>query len=288
MARQTILPGFLHSLADAGFVEGRNVAIEYRWAEGRYDRLPILAEELAGRQPAVIVTAGGTPTALAVKAATKTIPIVFSLGSDPVEFGLVKSLARPGANVTGVTLLDVELTGKELQILFELLPHATMIGMLVNPKNIITESQTKRAKLAASDLGLRLMVANAGSKEEIDSGFATLVEQRTSALVVSGDPLFVVERNRIVALANRYAIPTIYEFPQFIAAGGLMSYGTRQFDGGRIVGEYVSRILKGEKPADLPVQQSTRAQFIINLKTAKALGLDVPPSLLARADEVIE
>jgi len=280
---------FLGGLAETGYVEGRNVVIEYRWAEGQYDRLPSLAGELVRLQVSVIVTAGATPTALAAKAATETIPIVFVLGSDPVEFGLVKSLARPGGNVTGVTVLDVELIPKAFEMLRELIPAATTIGVLVNPNNLLFESQTRGSQIAARNLGVHLLVLKASTQSEIATAFTTLVEQRASALLVTGEPLFFgPARDQIIALAARHSVPTAYQYRQLAAAGGLMSYGTSLADAQRISGVYVGRILSGEKPADLPVQQSTRVELVVNLKTAKALGLTVPPSILARADEVIE
>jgi len=280
---------FLDGLAETGYVEGRNVAIEYRWAEGKYDRLPGLARELVSRQVAVIVTGGATPTALAAKAATETIPIVFVLGSDPVQFGLVKSLSRPGGNVTGVTVLDVELLPKAFEMLHELVPAATTIAVLVNPNNMLVEAQTRGSQIAANKLGVHLLVLNASSQSEIDRAFITLVEQRAGALLVTGEPLFFgAARDQIIALAARHAVPTIYQFRQLMAAGGLISYGTSLADAQRISGVYAGRILRGEKPADLPVQQSTKVELAINLKTADALGLTVPPSLLARADEVTE
>ena len=280
---------FLDGLAETGYVEGRNVAIEYRWAEGQYDRLPSLAGELVRHQAAVIVTGGATPTALAAKAATETIPIVFVLGSDPVQFGLVKSLARPGGNVTGVTVLDVELIPKAFELLHELVPATTTIGVLVNPNNLLIEAQTTGSQIAARNLGVHLLVLNASNQSEIETAFTTLVEQRAGALLVTGEPLFFgAARDQLIALAARHAVPTVYQFRQLTAAGGLMSYGTSLADAQRISGVYAGRILRGEKPADLPVQQSTRVELSINLKTAEALGLTVPPSLLARADEVIE
>ena len=280
---------FRQGLSEAGYVEGRNVAIEYRWAEGKYDRLPSLAGELVSRQVAVIVTGGATPTALAAKAATGTIPIVFVLGSDPVQFDLVKSLARPGGNVTGVTVLDVELVPKAFELLHELVPAAATIAVLVNPNNLLVEAQARGSQIAAHNLGVHLLVLNASSQSEIDAAFTTLVEQRADALLVTGEPLFFgTARDQLIALAARHAVPTIYQFRQLTEAGGLMSYGTSLADAQRISGVYAGRILRGERPADLPVQQSTKVELVINLKTAHALGLTVPPSILARADEVIE
>ena len=280
---------FRQGLSEAGYVEGRNVAIEYRWAEGKYDRLPSLAGELVSRQVAVIVTGGATPTALAAKAATGTIPIIFVLGSDPVQFGLVQSLARPGGNVTGVTVLDVELVPKAFELLHELVPAAATIAVLVNPNNLLVEAQARGSQIAAHNLGVHLLVLNASSQSEIDAAFITLVEQRADALLVTGEPLFFgTARDQLIALAARHAVPTIYQFRQLTEAGGLMSYGTSLADAQRISGVYAGRILRGEIPADQPVQQSTKVELVVNLKTAEALGLSVPPTILALADEVIE
>ena len=244
---------------------------------------------MVDRQVAVIVTGGATPTALAAKAATGTIPIVFVLGSDPVQFGLVQSLARPGGNVTGVTVLDVELVPKAFELLHELVPAAATIAVLVNPNNLLVEAQARGSQIAAHNLGVDLLVLNASSQSEIDAAFTTLVEQRADALLVTGEPLFFgTARDQLIALAARHAVPTIYQFRQLTVAGGLMSYGTSLADAQRISGVYAGRILRGERPADLPVQQSTKVELVINLKTAQALGLTVPPSILARADEVIE
>ena len=280
----------LNGLAETGFVEGRNVTIEYRWARGQYDRLSGLATELVQRQVAVIVTGGATPTALAAKAATETIPIVFVLGSDPVQFGLIKSLARPGGNVTGVTVLDVELVGKAIELLRELVPAATKIGVLVNPNNITVEAQTSRARIAVRNLGVQLLVLNASSHTEIETEFARLVEERVGALLVTGEPSFfhTAARDQLIALASRHAVPTIYQYPLIAAAGGLIGYGTNLIDAFRLAGVFAGRILRGESPSDLPVQQSTRIELCINLKTAKALGLTIPPAVLGRADEVFE
>jgi putative tryptophan/tyrosine transport system substrate-binding protein len=275
-------------LKESGFVEGENLTIEYRWAEGQYDRLPTLATELVSRPVAVIVTVGGTPTALAAKSATATIPIVFIVGSDPVQVGLVDSLARPGGNMTGVTLLDVQLIAKGFELLHELVPAATRIGVLVNPTNLLVGAQTRVAQIAARNLGVNLLMMNASSESEIETAFTTLVDQQGSALLVTGDPLFNGTADKHLSLAARHAVPTVCQFPQFAAAGGLMGYGASLADAYRLGGGYVGRILKGAKPADLPVQQASKIQLAINLKTARALGLSVPPSLLARADEVIE
>ena len=283
------LRGLRQGLKETGFVEGENLAVEYRWAEGQYDRLPALAAELVSHPVAVIATVGGTPTALAAKSATATIPIVFVLGSDPVQIGLVKSLARPGGNVTGVTVRDVELIAKGFELLHELIPGATTIGVLVNPKNVLVDAQTRVAQIAARNLGVHLLMVNASSQSEIETAFTTLVDQQASALLVSGDTLFHGTADKqLSGLAARHAVPTLCQYPQFTAAGGLMGYGPSLADAFRIGGEYVGRILKGEKPADLPVQQTTKIELAINLKTAKTLGITIPPTLLARADEVIE
>jgi putative tryptophan/tyrosine transport system substrate-binding protein len=280
---------FLNGLAETGYVEGQNVAVEYRWAEYQYDRLSVLAGELVRHQATVIVTGGSTPTALAAKAATQTIPIVFVLGSDPVLFGLVNSLARPGGNVTGVTILTVELVAKALELLHELVPAVTMIGVLVNPDNVTTESQRTAAQIAAENLGVHLLILNARSQSEIETEFAKLVGQRAGALLVTDEALFSsVARDQLVALTARHAVPTLYQYPPFVAAGGLMGYGANLADAFRLAGVYAGRVLRGERPADLPVQQSTKVELNINLKTAKALGLSIPQSLLARADEVVE
>ena len=226
---------------------------------------------------------------LAAKSATETIPIVFVLGSNPVQFGLVKSLARPGGNVTGVTVLDVELIPKGFELLHELMPAATTIGVLVNPNNLLIEAQKREAQIAARNLGVRLLILNAGSQSEIETAFTALVDQRASVLLVTGEPLFLgTAKQQLIGLAARHAVPTVYQYPQFTADGGLMGYGTSLADAYRISGSYVGRILMGAKPADLPVQLSTKVELAVNLKTARALGLTVPPSILARADELIE
>jgi len=287
-ARPTRL-SFLDGLAETGYVEGTNVTIEYRWAEGQYNRLPGLAADLVRRRVALIITAGATPTALAAKEATETIPIVFVLGSDPVQFGLVRSLARPGGNLTGVTVIDIELIGKAFELLHELIPNAKRVGVLVNPNNLLIDAQTKASRIAAHDLDVDLLILNASNQSEIDLAFTALLEQRAGGLLVTGEPFFFgLVRDQLIALAARHAIPTIYMYRLFPAAGGLMSYGTSLADGYRIAGIYAGRILRGERPENLPVQQSTRVELTVNLKTAKQLGLSVPQSILARADEVIE
>jgi putative ABC transport system substrate-binding protein len=279
--------GFRQGLAEAGFFEGHNVTIEYRWAEGHSDRLPALAAELVRRQVAVI-GAAGTPSALAAKAATTTIPIVFSTAADPVAEGLVASLARPGGNVTGVTNLGVELVQKQVEMLHQMVPKATAIAALVDPTQAFAEIATKDALAAGRALGLQIHIVHASSAREIEGAFAALPQLGAGGLVICPSPFSVSRRGQIAALALRQGVPTIFFSREFPAAGGLMSYGVNVSDGYRQVGTYAGRILKGEKPGDLPVQQSTKFELVINLNTAKALGLIVPPTLLARADEVIE
>ncbi len=279
---------FRQGLNDAGFVEGRNVAIEYRWAEeGRYDRLPMMAADLVGRGVAVLF-ASPIPAALAAKMQTTTIPIVFAIGSDPVETGLVVSLSRPGGNVTGATFLSVELGAKRLELLRELMPKIASVGLLVNPNNPNAAPQTKDMEAATTAAGLQLKILSAGSQSDFDNAFTTLFQHRVDALVVSADPFFLSHRDQLTALAARHSMPTIYYAREFAAEGGLISYASSFTDSFRQAAIYVGRILKGEKPVDLPVMQPTKFELVINLKTAKALGLTIPPSLLALADEVIE
>jgi putative tryptophan/tyrosine transport system substrate-binding protein len=280
-----MVAGFLQGLKEAGFVEGQNVAVEYRWLLGQYDQVPAIAAELIRRQVAVIVS--NTPGVLAVKAATTTIPIVFTTPSDPVQIGLVASLSRPGGNVTGVTQLHVEVTPKRLELARDLVPMATIIGVLVNPTNPLTEALLRDLQVAARILGVQLHVLHASAERDFDTVFETLVQLR-AALVISTDAFFVSRAEQLAALALRHAVPAIYQDRAFAAAGGLMSYGGSTPDSYRLAGGYVGRILKGDKPADLPVQQATRVELIINLKTAKTLGLTMPTALLVRADEVIE
>jgi ABC-type uncharacterized transport system substrate-binding protein len=279
---------FRQGLSEGGYVEGKNVAIEYRWAEGQYDRFPALAAELVRRQVDVIAAFGGTASALPAKAATSSIPIVFSVAVDPVEFGLVDSLNRPGANITGVTLLSVVLGPKLLELLHELVPTATVMALLVNPTSPLAETLIGDAQAAARTLGLKLHILHASSEHDFDSVFASLVQLRAGALVIGADAFFTNHSEQLAALAFRHAMPAIYPVREFAAAGGLMSYGPSIADSWRLMGIYTGRILNGEKPADLPVQQVTKVELIINLKIAKALGLTFPLTLLGRADEVIE
>jgi putative tryptophan/tyrosine transport system substrate-binding protein len=282
-----MVAAFRQGLNGAGYVEGRNVDIEFRWAESQYDRLPALAAELIDRKVAVIV-ATSTPAAFAAKAATTTVPIVFAVGFDPVEHGLVASLSRPGGNVTGATQLNVEVGPKRLELAHEVVPAATAMALLLNPTNPNVENVFQVLQGAARTLGLQLHNLRAGNEREIDDAFATLIRLRAGALVIGSDPFFNAQYQRLATLALRNAVPTIYQLREFATAGGLMSYGASIADSYRTAGVYTGRILKGEKPADLPVQQSTRVELILNLKTAKTLGLEIPTPLLARADEVIE
>jgi putative ABC transport system substrate-binding protein len=283
-----VLAAFRSGLKEAGYVEGRSVAIEYRWAEGQNDRLPGLVADLVRRQVALIV-ATGTPESLAAKAATRKIPIVFQVGTDPADIGLVPSLNRPGGNLTGVTNLNAETGPKRLELLRELLPMAKVMALLVNPTSpTIAETVSRELQAAAPILGLQLHRLQASAEREIDDAFASLVRLRASALVISPDVYFNTRIEQLAALALRQAIPTIYQFRAFAVAGGLMSYGGDLTESYHHVGLYAGRILKGTEPADLPVYQARKVELIINLKTAKALGFDVPPMLLARADEVIE
>jgi putative ABC transport system substrate-binding protein len=282
------LAAFRQGLNETGYVEHRNVDIEYRWAQGQYDRLPAFAADLVRRQVSVIVATENTTTALAAKAATATIPIVFTAAAGPVKLGLVASFNRPGGNVTGVSFLVNELGSKRLQLLHELVPAATAIGVLVNPTAPNSQTETSDVQAAARMLGLHLQVENASSERDIDTAFVRFIQQRVNALFVGGDAFFVARRDQLAALAARHALPASYNVRDHVAAGGLMSYGTSVTDAFRQVGVYTGRILKGEKPADLPVMQPTRLQFAINLKTAKTLNLDIPRQLLALADELIE
>jgi putative ABC transport system substrate-binding protein len=278
---------FRQGLSETGYVEGQNVAIEYRWAEGRYDRLPAFAADLVDRKVEVIVAGGGVPSALAAKNATSTIPIVFIV-CDPVASGLVASLARPGGNLTGVGVMMTELMPKRLELLSELVPQAGVIALLVNPNNASTERLIRDVQEAAVAKGVRLRILAAGAEGEFETAFAALVQLHAGALVVSADPFFTSQREQLVELASRHAVPAIYEWREFAAAGGLISYGPSLTSVSRQAGIYAGKILKGAKPADLPVQQPTTFELVVNLNTAKALGLTVPPSILSRADEVIE
>jgi putative ABC transport system substrate-binding protein len=283
----SMLAIFRQTLAEAGYVEGRNVAIEYRFAEGQYDRLPALAAELVRRQVAVIV-AVPTPAALAAMAATATIPIVFTAAEDPVKVGLVANLARPGGNVTGGSILFAELGPKQLGLLRELVPTAARIGLLINPSNVNAEDVTKDLTAAGAAMGVKIEVVQASNILEIDAAFASLVRKRADALVTGTDSFFFNRRLQLATLATRHAIPAVFNAREYAEAGGLMSYGTSLTEAFRQVGIYTGRILQGAKPADLPVVQSSKFEFVINLSTARALGIEIPPTLLARADEVIE
>jgi len=284
-----VVSAFRQGLSETGYVEGRNVAIEFRWADGQNDRLPALAADLVRRQVSVIAAPGSTPAALAAKAATATIPIVFEVGIDPVAVGLVTSLARPGGNVTGVTNINVELAPKRLEILRELVPTANVIALLVNPTSPdITKTVSRDLQTTARILGLQLHILHARTDGDFDTVFATLIQLRAGALMIAPDLFFITRNEKLATLTIRHAVPAITQYREFATAGGLMSYGGSITDAARRVGAYTGRVLKGEKPADLPVQRSTKVELIINLKTARALGLTVPPTLLRRADEVIE
>ena len=304
-AAQTTMPvvGFLHSgslsgrenqisafregLADSGYIEGKNVLIEYRWAEGHYDLLPELVSGLLRRQVAVIA-ASPLPSAVAAKQATATVPIVFMAGDDPIKHGLAASLSHPGGNATGVSLLTAGLNGKRLGILRDLVPNASLVAFIVNPNNPNVETQSSEVKEAANTVGLRIEVLQAGTEHEIDLAFAALVERGAGSVIVGPDPLFFNRRQQVVALAARYAVPAIYEVREYVEAGGLANYGASLPEALRQVGSYTGKVLNGAKPADLPVVQPTRFELVINLSTAKVLGLTVPPLLLAQADEEIE
>jgi putative tryptophan/tyrosine transport system substrate-binding protein len=289
-ANKRLVPAFHHGLAEVGYINGQNMAIEFRWAEGRYDRLPALAADLVRRQVAVIVASGSSGTALAVKAATSTIPIVVAAGGDPVKYGLAASLNRPGGNVTGVTAIATDLAGKRLDLLREMVPQARTVAYLSGgPPSLKFEDEASNVVEAASALGRQVVVVEARSDRDLEQAFVTIEQRQAGVLIVGVVPHFTYNTNRIVELAERYKIPTIYPFHIYVVRGGLMSYNADQLDLLRQVGvDYVGRILKGARPGDLPVRQPTKFELVINLKTAKALGLEIPATLLARADEVIE
>jgi len=283
-----VVEAFRRGLKEGGFVEGENAAIEFRWARGDYSRLPMLAADLVSRQVAVIVAAGGEPSGLAAKAATATIPIVFGIGGDPVALGLVESFSRPGSNATGVTLLTNLMEPKRLGLLRELAPGVPLIGVLLNPKFAPASRQLRQVEEAARSIDQRIVVANAGTDEELETAFAALTSERIGALLVTADPYFDTRREQIVTFAARQRLPAIYQFREYVMAGGLLSYGVSITDAYRNYGVYTARILKGAKPADLPVLQPTKFETVINLKTAKALGIKISDNLLSLADEVIE
>ena len=284
----TLVAAFRNGLGEAGYIEGQNIAVEYRWADGQYDRLPALVADLVQRGVALLVTFGGEPSALAAKAATSTIPIVFTIGGDPVKIGLAKSLNRPGGNATGVSLLTTAPESKRLGLLHELVPGAKIVGVLIDPNYQEADAQARELQDAAGSIGQHIYIAYAKSEAELESAFETLVRERADALMVSADPFFDTRRDRIIAFAAEHRMPAVYQFRQYAVSGGLLSYGVSLPDGYRQAGVYAGQILKGAKPADLPVEQPTRFELVINLRTAKALGLTIPPSLLSRADEVIE
>jgi putative ABC transport system substrate-binding protein len=281
------LSAFLKGLGESGYVDGRNVAVEYRWAENRIDRLPAMAADLVNRRVDVIA-ATSTPAALAAKAATTSIPIIFETGADPVLLGLVASLSRPGGNVTGITQLSLEVNPKRLQLLHELIPNVGVMALLVNPSNGAAEFQSQKVLAAAKTLGLKLHVVNASTEHDFDSVFADLIRLQVGGLVIGGDAFFNGRVKQLAALTIQHAVPAVYQWRAFAAAGGLLSYGSELTDAYRLAGIYTGRILKGDKPSDLPVQQATKVEFFINLKTAKALGITVSLPLSGRADEVFE
>jgi putative ABC transport system substrate-binding protein len=281
-------PGFYNGLKEAGYVEGQNLTIEYRWAQGQFDRLPALAAELVERRVAVIVAVGGEPSALAAKAATSTIPIVFGIGGDPVKVGLVASISRPGGNATGVSLLTPGLERKRIELLHEIVPKVALIAALINPNHQLAGMQANEIQEAARIIGSQLLILNASNEAELEEGFAALAQKSTEALVVTVDPFFVDRRYQLAELAARFAVPTIYGIREFATAGGLVSYGSSPTDALGVVGRYTGKILGGANPADLPVWQAVKIDLVLNLKTAKTLGLTFPNTLLGRADEVIE
>jgi putative ABC transport system substrate-binding protein len=283
-----VLRAFLDGLVETGFVEGRNLRIAYRWAEGRYDRLPAMALELAGMRVSLLFAAGGPPAVFAAKAATSTIPIVFSGTSDPVRLGFVSSLSRPGGNVTGMSFFTLTIVGKSIELLRELAPTATAVAYLVNSSNPSARELTKEAQAAANALGIRLHILKASNNEELDAAFAGMPKLRAGGIVVPAEAFFDSHRDRIVALSRQHAVTTICPWRDYVVAGGLISYGSSLTDSYRRAGIYSGRILKGEKPADLPVQQPTKLELVVNMKSARALGLVIPQSILLRADEVID
>jgi putative tryptophan/tyrosine transport system substrate-binding protein len=283
-----VLPAFQQGLDRTGFLEGRNIVVEYRWAEGDYRRLPALAAELVNRKVAVIAAISGTPAALAAKAATTTIPIVFAIGGDPVAPGLISSLSRPGGNITGVSFFNAPVVGKRLELARELAPRGSAIAMLVNPNNPPSAEEGVTAQKAAAAVGQPLLLVTAATQDEIDAAFAAIRRERVGVLLVSPDPLFFSERAKLVVLMARHALPTIFADREQAAAGGLISYGSSRTDAYRQAGEYVGRIVRGERPGELPVVLPTKFHLVINLKTAKSLGIEIPGTVLARADEVIE
>jgi putative ABC transport system substrate-binding protein len=283
-----LMPAFHQGLGDTGFVEGRNLAIEYRWAEGKFDRLSELARDLVRRQMSLIVTIGGEPAALAAKAATSTIPIVFGIGGDPVKINLVASLNRPGGNATGISLLTPGMGQKQIEMLVELVPKMSLMALLVNPTNPLAEVQKKEMQEATQVVAKRVLVLNATSEKELDDAFVTLAQAKAEGLVIVADPFFISRRDQLVALAARYAVPTVYGFREFATAGGLMSYGSSPSYAMKTIGNYAGQILLGKKPSELPIWQAVKVELILNLKTAKALGLAIPVTILGRADEVIE
>jgi putative ABC transport system substrate-binding protein len=287
-AAQPTLAAFRKALGDVGYVEGRNVKFEYRWADGKYDLLPAMAADLVARSVTLIVTGGGEPAAFAAKSATSSIPIVMVVGSDPVKEGLIHSLNRPGGNITGATVFSYQMESKRLSLLHEAAPAVKAIAVLLNPSNPAAELQLRDAREAAPHIGIEVLTFSANTESEFEGIFATMAQRQAGGLVVAADPFFNSRRTRLIALAEQYRLPAIYEWRQFAVDGGLMSYGTVLTDAYSQAGTYAGRILKGEKPGDLPVVQPTSFQFVINLKTAKALGLEIPPTLSARVDEVFE